>query len=193
MTPYYITSLTWPLEELWLANLAHLTCVLSEFQYISAWGERCEHYFSFCHFFFSFSSYHFFRVLSTRIFLRLENCLSYKAMKALNLKLFFLSLFFFFFFAVFLILVGLEASSSGANGKAVLSLDIWLHILIILFYPTLTNWRYVQRRMRGAQNTEQQNGVVGSTDTAWKRKNTLLLLSRGKPFFLLRMRHLLFR
>ena len=28
-----------------------------------------------------------------------------------------------------------------------------------------------------------KNGVVGSTDTAWKRKNTLLPLSRGKPFF----------
>ena len=36
--------------------------------------------------------------------------------------------------------------------------------------------------MRCAQNTRQQNGVVGSTDTAWKRKNTLLPFSRGKPF-----------
>ena len=37
--------------------------------------------------------------------------------------------------------------------------------------------------MRGAQNTRQQNGVVGSTDTAWKRKISLLRLSKGKPFF----------
>ena len=28
-----------------------------------------------------------------------------------------------------------------------------------------TNRRYVPRRRRGAQNTRQQNGLVGSTDT----------------------------
>ena len=41
-------------------------------------------------------------------------------------------------------------------------------------------------------NTRQQNGVVGSTGTAWKRKNAWSPLSRGNAFFLLRMRHLLF-
>ena len=33
------------------------------------------------------------------------------------------------------------AEESGVRGKAVLLLDIWLHILIILFYPTLTGRR----------------------------------------------------
>ena len=40
-----------------------------------------------------------------------------------------------------------------------------------------TNQRYVPRRRRGTQNTRQQNGVVGSTDTAWKRKMI------SSPFF----------
>ena len=46
-----------------------------------------------------------------------------------------------------------------------------------------TNRRYVQRRMRGAQNTRRQNGVVGSTDTAWERKIISSPLSRGMAFF----------
>ena len=33
------------------------------------------------------------------------------------------------------------AEESGVRDKAVLPLDIWLHILVILFYPTLTGRR----------------------------------------------------
>ena len=56
-----------------------------------------------------------------------------------------------------------------------------------------TNRRNVPRRRRGAQNTRQQNGVVGSTNTARKKKVISSPFSRGNPFFFLCMRHLLFR
>ena len=122
---------------------------------------------------------------------------------------------------------------SGAKGKAVLPQDIWLHILVILFYPTLigrrnalpkespkrnaqkekietykrrkhffytflyllgegTNKRYVSGRSVVPKTPDSKIGVVGSTDTAWKRKIISFLFSRGKSFFLLCMRHLLF-
>ena len=98
--------------------------------------------------------------------------------------------------------------------------NIWLHILVILFYPTLTgrrkespkrniqkekieidkrrkhffytflyllgegtNRHYVPRRRHGAQNTRQQNGLVGSTDTSWKAKIISSPFSKGMPFF----------
>ena len=110
------------------------------------------------------------------------------------------------------------------QGQGCVAVDIWLHILVISFYPTLTgrrnvlpkeipkrniqkekieidkrrkhffyaflyllgegtNRRYVPRRKRGAQNTRQQNGVVGSTDTAWKEKDNMVSFFKRNAFF----------
>ena len=118
----------------------------------------------------------------------------------------------------------LKASKVRGQGQSCVAVDIWLYILVILFYPTLTGWRnalpkespkrniqkekieidkrrkhffytflyllgeginrrYVPRRKRGAQNTRQQNGGVGLTDTARKRKIIWSPFSRGMPFF----------
>ena len=46
-----------------------------------------------------------------------------------------------------------------------------------------TNRHYVPRRRRGTQNTREQNDVVGSTDTAWKRKIIWSPFSRWMLFF----------
>ena len=47
-----------------------------------------------------------------------------------------------------------------------------------------TNRRYVPRRRRGTQNTRQQNGVVSSTETAWKEKRNIVSFFKRKSFFL---------
>ena len=56
-----------------------------------------------------------------------------------------------------------------------------------------TNRRYVLWRSMVPKTPDSKIGVVGSTDTARKRKMISFPFSRGKSLFLLRMRHLLFR
>ena len=46
-----------------------------------------------------------------------------------------------------------------------------------------TNQHYVPRRSVVPQNTRQQNGVVGSTDTAWKRKDNIVSFFKRKILF----------
>ena len=45
---------------------------------------------------------------------------------------------------------------SGAKGKAVLPLDIWLHILVILFYPTLTGRRNALSKESPKRNIQKE-------------------------------------
>ena len=56
-----------------------------------------------------------------------------------------------------------------------------------------TNQRHVLWRSVVPKTPDSKNDAVGSTDTAWKRKMIWFPFSRGKSFFLLRMRYLLFR
>ena len=45
---------------------------------------------------------------------------------------------------------------SGAKGKAVLPLDIWLHILVILFYPMLTGRRNALSKESPKRNIQKE-------------------------------------
>ena len=67
-------------------------------------------------------------------------------------------------------------------------------ILSFIYLGEGTNQSYVMWCSVVPKTPDSKIGIVGSTDTAWKGKNTLLPFSRGKSFFsFLRMRHLLFR
>ena len=76
------------------------------------------------------------------------------------------------------------AEESGVRGKPVLPLDIWLHILVILFYPTLTGRRTALSKESPKRNIQKEKieidkrrrrffytflYLLGSTTILWMR------------------------
>ena len=52
------------------------------------------------------------------------------------------------------------AEESGVRSKAVLLLDIWLHILVILFYPTLTGRRNALPKESPKRNIQKEKIAI---------------------------------